>query len=266
MSGRRAMSDQNLIVEQSGPIARVTVNRPKVLNALNRATLAELQETFSSLGANPAVRAVVLTGAGEKAFIAGADISELASLGPLAARAFASEGQRLCDRISRLSKPVIAAINGFALGGGCEVALACHIRIASSNARLGQPEVNLGVIPGWGGTQRLPRLVGRGRALDLLLTGDAIGAEDAFRIGLVNRVVEPEALLPACEETATKIAARGPLAVRLVLEAVQRGLEGSLAAGIDVEADAFGLAASTSDWREGTAAFLEKRKPSFRGE
>ena len=260
------MSDQNLIVEQSGPIARVTVNRPNVLNALNRATLAELQETFTSLGANTAVRAVILTGAGEKAFIAGADIRELATLGPLAARAFASEGQRLCDRISRLSKPVIAAVNGFALGGGCEVSLACHIRIGSSNARIGQPEVSLGVIPGWGGTQRLPRLIGLGRALDLLLTGDPVGAEDAHRMGLLNRVVEPEALLATCEEIATKIASKGPLAVRLALEAARRGLEGSLAAGLDVEADAFGLAASTSDWREGTTAFLEKRKPSFRGE
>lgn len=260
------MSDANLIVEQSGPIARVTINRPKVLNALNRATLGELQETFTSLGANPAVRAVVLTGAGEKAFIAGADINELATLGPLGARAFACEGQRLCDRISNLAKPVIAAVNGFALGGGCEVALACHIRIGSANARLGQPEVNLGVIPGWGGTQRLPRLVGLGRALELLLTGDPVGAEEAHRMGLLNRVVESEALLEACEETATKIASKGPVAVRMVLEAARRGLEGSLAAGLDVEADAFGLAASTSDWREGTTAFLEKRKPSFRGE
>jgi enoyl-CoA hydratase len=260
------MSEANLIVEQSGPIARVTVNRPKVLNALNRATLAELNETFTSLGANAAVRAVILTGAGEKAFIAGADINELATLGPLAARAFAYEGQRLCDQISSLSKPVIAAVNGFALGGGCEVSLACHIRIGSSNARLGQPEVNLGVIPGWGGTQRLPRLVGLGRALELLLTGDAVRADDAYRLGLLNRVVEPEALLPTCEEIATKIASKGPLAVRLAMESARRGLEGSLAAGLDVEADAFGLTASTSDWREGTSAFLEKRKPSFRGE
>ena len=260
------MSEANLIVEQSGPIARVTVNRPAVLNALNRATLAELQETFASLGANTAVRAVILTGSGEKAFIAGADIRELATLGPLAARAFAAEGQRLCDRIMCLSKPVIAAVNGFALGGGCEVCLACHLRIGSTNARLGQPEVNLGVIPGWGGTQRLPRLVGLGRALELLLTGDPIRAEEAHRIGLLNRVVEPDALLPACEEIATKIASKGPLAVRLALEAARRGLDGSLAAGLDVEADAFGLAASTSDWGEGTSAFLEKRKPSFHGE
>lgn len=260
------MSEKNLIIEQSGPIARVTINRPKVLNALNRQTLGELLEAFTSLDANGAVRAVILTGAGEKAFIAGADIRELATLGPLAARDFSVYGQRVCNLIQGLTKPVIAAVNGFALGGGCEVAMSCHIRIGSTAARLGQPEVNLGVIPGWGGTQRLPRLVGLGRALELLLTGDPVKADEAVRIGLLNRVVEPDALLGTCEEIASKIASKGPIAARLVLEAAHRGLEGSQIAGLDVEADAFGLTASTADWREGTAAFMEKRKPAFRGE
>jgi enoyl-CoA hydratase len=260
------MSYQNLIVDDGGPVARVTIHRPDVLNALNRATLGEIVTAFTALGRNAAVRAVILTGAGEKAFIAGADIRELKDLSPLAAHEFAREGQLVCSLISRLGKPVIAAINGFALGGGCEVALACPIRIGSRKAKLGQPEVNLGVIPGWGGTQRLPRLVGLGRALEMILSGDLIGAEDAYRIGLLNRVVEPEELIPTCETLARKIASRGPLAVRLALDACQRGLEGSLAEGLALEADAFGLAASTTDWREGTGAFLEKREPSFRGE
>jgi len=260
------MSYQNLIVEESGPVARVTINRPDVLNALNRATLGEIVSAFTALGRNAAVRAVILTGAGEKAFIAGADIRELKDLSPLAAHEFAREGQLACTVISRIGKPVIAAVNGFALGGGCEIALACTMRIGSRKAKLGQPEVNLGVIPGWGGTQRLPRLVGLGRAAEIILTGDPIGAEEAHRIGLLNRVVEPEELMPTCEAIASKIAGRGPLAVRLALDACQRGLEGSLAEGLALEADAFGLAASTADWREGTGAFLEKRAASFRGE
>ncbi len=259
------MSYQNLIVDDGGPIARVTINRPDVLNALNRATLGEIVAAFTALGRNAAVRVVILTGAGEKAFAAGADIRELKDLPPLAAHEFSREGQLACTVISRIGKPVIAAVNGFALGGGCEIALACSIRIGSRKAKLGQPEVNLGVIPGWGGTQRLPRLVGLGLALEAILTGDAIGAEEAYRIGLLNRVVEPEELLPTCEAIARKIAARGPLAVRLALDACQRGLEGSLAEGLALEADAFGLAASTADWREGTGAFLEKREPGFRG-
>jgi enoyl-CoA hydratase len=259
------MSESNLIEERKGPVAVITVNRPKVLNALNRQTLSELREAFTGLSADREVQVILLTGAGEKAFIAGADIRELADLSPLEARAFAREGQQVCDLISNCSKPVIAAINGFALGGGCEVSMACHMRIASKNAKLGQPEVNLGVIPGWGGTQRLARLVGLGRAVELILTGDTIPAEEAYRIGLVNRVVDQDALLPTCEEIAGKIAGKGPLAVRLGLEAARRGLEGTLNAGLAIEADAFGLCASTSDWREGTAAFLEKRKPSFKG-
>jgi enoyl-CoA hydratase len=260
------MGYQNLIVEASGPVTRVTVNRPEVLNALNRATLAEIVAAFSAIGRDPAARVVILTGAGEKAFIAGADIKELKDLPPLAASEFAREGQLACTVISRIGKPVIAAVNGFALGGGCEVALACTIRIGSRKAKLGQPEVNLGVVPGWGGTQRLPRIVGLGRAAEIILTGDPIGAEEAHRIGLLNQIVEPEELMPTCEAIAGKIASRGPLAVRLALGACQRGLEGSLAEGLALEADAFGLAASTADWREGTSAFLEKRAPNFRGE
>ncbi|MBD3161009.1 MAG: hypothetical protein GF346_02505 [Candidatus Eisenbacteria bacterium] len=259
------MSEPNLILQIEEPLARLTVNRPAVLNALNRETLAELREAFASLDANEAVRAVVLTGAGEKAFIAGADIKELAGLPPLEAKEFAEAGQGVCDAIAGMNKPVIAAVNGFALGGGCEVALACHLRFGSTKARLGQPEVNLGVIPGWGGTQRLPRLVGRGAALSILLTGDPVDATEALRIGLLDRVVEPEALLSTCEETAKRIAARGPLAVRLLLAATRRGVDVPLPAGLAIEADAFGLAASTDDWREGTTAFLEKRKPEFRG-
>jgi enoyl-CoA hydratase len=259
------MAIENLIVEEKGPIAVLTVNRPKVLNALNRQTLAEVRATIGGLLVKQQIQVIIVTGAGERAFIAGADITELADLSPLEARGFSQEGQSVCDLIAESTKPVIAAVNGFALGGGCEVAMACHLRIASAKAKLGQPEVNLGVIPGWGGTQRLTRLVGLGRALEILLTGDPIRADEAMRIGLVNRVVEPEDLLPTCEELAGKIASRGPLAVRLTLEAARRGVEGSLAAGLAIEADAFGLAASTSDWREGTAAFLEKRAASFRG-
>jgi enoyl-CoA hydratase len=259
------MDFKNLIVEQNGPTTRVTVNRPEVMNALNGETLEELRAAFEALSSNPDVRAVILTGAGEKAFIAGADIKELAPLGALDARSFARRGQHVCHQIAWLGKPVIAAVNGFALGGGCEIALACHIRIGSTKARMGQPEVNLGVIPGWGGTQRLPRLVGLGRGLEMILTGDPVQAEEALRIGLLNRVVEPDQLLPVCEEMAGKIAARGPVAVRLSIDVAQRGLDGGLGNGLIAESDAFGLAASTADWREGTAAFLEKRKPAFRG-
>lgn len=260
------MAYENLIYEQVGPIARITVNRPEVLNALNRATLDELGQAVAHVGEDGSVRAVILTGAGPKAFIAGADIGELAGLGVMQARRFARQGQHVLQRLQRLGKPVIAAVNGFALGGGCEVALACHLRIGSTKARLGQPEVNLGVIPGWGGTQRLPRLIGMGRALEILLSGEPVGAEEALRIGLLNRVVEPEQLLPACEALAATIASRGPAAVRLTMEAAQRGVETSLINGCLIEADCFGLAAATSDWREGTSAFLEKRKAVFKGE
>jgi enoyl-CoA hydratase len=260
------MEFENLLVRTDGPIATITVNRPQVLNALNAATIAELTSALAAAADDPNVVVVILTGAGEKAFIAGADITELATLPPMEARRFARKGQQLTHTIQWLGKPVIAAVNGFALGGGCEVALACHLRIGSTNARLGQPEVNLGVIPGWGGTQRLPRLVGLGRALEILLSGDPVPADEAWRIGLLNRVVELPALIATAEEMARKIASRGPAAVRLTLEVAQRGLDAGLAPGLLVEADAFGLAASTHDWREGTAAFLEKRKAAFKGE
>jgi enoyl-CoA hydratase len=256
---------ENLIYEQDGPIARITVNRPDVLNALNRATLDELGQAVERAGDDTSVRAAIITGAGPKAFIAGADIGELATLGALEARSFARRGQQVLHRIQWLGKPVIAAVNGFALGGGCEVALACHLRIGSTKARLGQPEVNLGVIPGWGGTQRLPRLVGMGRALEILMSGEPIGAEEALRIGLLNRVVEPDQLLPACEALATTIASRGPLAVRLTMDAAQRGIDMGMTDGCLIEADCFGLAAASSDWSEGTSAFLGKRKPAFSG-
>lgn len=257
---------QKLIYKMDGGVATITINRPDVMNALNRATLDELEEAVRDAGSSGDVRALIITGAGEKAFVAGADINELADIGANAARAFARRAQHVFQQISGLGKPVIAAVNGFALGGGCELALCCHIRIGSTKARLGQPEVKLGVIPGWGGTQRLPRLVGLGRALEILLTGDPIGAEEALRIGLLNRVVEPDQLLTTCEQIAGKIAGQGPIAVRLTIDAAQRGLEGSLADGLLLEADLFGLAASTADWREGTAAFISKRRAEFRGE
>ena len=259
------MDFQHLIYEADGPIARITINRPEVLNALDRATMAELGGAVDRAGGDTSIRAVILTGAGQKAFIAGADISELTRMSPLEARQFARRAQDVCNRIQWLGKPVIAAVNGFALGGGCEVALACHMRIGSTKARLGQPEVNLGVIPGWGGTQRLPRLVGMGRALEILLTGEPVGAEEAHRIGLLNRVVEPEQLLATCEQIAGTIASRGPLAVRLTMDSALRGVDVDLAHGCLIEADSFGLAAASADWREGTTAFLEKRKPGFQG-
>ena len=255
----------NLLLEREGPIAIVTVNRPKVLNALNTQTLQELDRAIALLAADAGVHAVVLTGAGEKAFVAGADISELASLTPAAARDHAAMGQRVFDAIERMGKPVIAAINGYALGGGCELAMACTIRIASETAKLGQPEVNLGLIPGFAGTQRLPRLVGAGRALELLLLGDPIDAGEALRIGLVNKVVAPAALAEEARRVAAALAAKAPLAVRYILEAVHGGAQSTLAEGQAAEAALFGLTAATDDMREGTRAFLEKRNPEFKG-
>ena len=251
--------------ETKDGIAVVTVNRPDKLNALNEQVVAELTECFRALGADPAVRAVILTGAGEKAFIAGADIAVLATCDSIAAKENARKGQLLTLAIERLGKPVIAAINGFAFGGGCELAMACTLRVASENAKLGQPEVKLGLICGYGGSQRLPRLVGRGRALELLLTGDPIDAAEAHRIGLVNRVTKRETLLADCEAIAKKIIAVGPLAVRFTIEAVDGGLGGSLDEGLELEAGLFGLCFSTQDMREGTAAFLEKRAARFQG-
>ena len=246
-------------------IARVTINRPEKLNALNATVFAELGDAVGHIESDDAVRAVILTGAGSKAFAAGADIGELTEQGPMEGKTRALTGQGVMRRLERCGKPVLAAVNGFALGGGCELAMACHLRIAAENARFGQPEVKLGLSPGYGGTVRLPRLVGRGRALELLLTGAIIDAQEAYRIGLVNRVVPADRLLPETEELARAILEQGPIAVRLVLEAVDAGLDLTVDEALLLEANHFGLLSSTADMREGTAAFLAKRKPRFEG-
>jgi enoyl-CoA hydratase len=256
----------NLQIAREGPIALLTVNRPQVLNALNGQTLVELGQAAEDLRRDAATRVVIVTGAGEKAFVAGADISELAELAPAQAQDRALLGQRVFDAVEQMGKPVIAAINGFALGGGCELAMACTLRIAADTARLGQPEVNLGIPPGFAGTQRLSRLVGKGAALDLLLTGRHVSAEEALRIGLVNRVVPAADLLTAARALATELAAKAPLAVRYIIDAVHRGSDVPFAEGAYLEASLFGLAFSTADMREGTRAFLDKRKPAFKGE
>jgi enoyl-CoA hydratase len=260
------MAFDNLLLERDAAVAIVTINRPKVLNALNMQTVAELGLVMRELKDDAAVRAVVLTGAGDRAFAAGADITELASLTPGAAREYARAGQRVFDTIEQLGKPVIAAINGYALGGGCELAMSCTLRLAAERARLGQPEINLGLIPGYGGTQRLPRLIGRGRALEMLLTGLTLDAAEAHRIGLVNRVVAFEELMGAARTLATSLAAQPAIAVRHLLEAVGLGLDMPLGDGCEHEAALFGLTAASEDMREGTRAFLEKRQPSFKGQ
>ena len=259
------MSYETLLVEKKDNIAIVTINRPKVLNALNATVIEELEKAFTELKNDPEVGAVILTGAGEKAFVAGADISGLVELNPLEGKEFAEKGQAVFNLIENLGKPVIAAINGFALGGGCELAMACTIRIASEKAKLGQPEVNLGIIPGYGGTQRLPRLVGKGRAMELILTGRMVDASEAYQMGLVNKVVAPEKLLDEAIEMAKVILSKGPLAVKFAMEAVNRGLEVNLEEGLKIEADLFGICCATEDKVEGTKAFLEKRKPNFKG-
>ena len=256
---------ENLILDIAGRIARVTVNRPKVLNALNEKTVREIHTIFASLRENADVGVVILTGAGEKAFVAGADINELAVMTPLQGEASSKLGQAALREIETLGKPVIAAVNGFALGGGCELALACHIRFASENARLGLPEVGLGIIPGYGGTQRLPRIVGLGHALELITTARVIDAQEALRIGLVNRVLPAAELIPHCEKVAGEILSRGALAVRYAMDAAIRGMETDLTQGLDREAGNFGLLAATTDMHEGLKAFLEKRKPTFTG-
>jgi len=259
------MAFENLIVEESGGVLVVTVNRPRVLNALDARTLDELDAVVTDAAARDDVRVLVLTGAGEKAFVAGADINELAVQSPVEGREHARRGQALFDRLERLGKPVIAAVNGFALGGGCELAMACTIRLAADTAKFGQPEINLGLIPGYAGTQRLPRLVGRGRALELLLTGAPITADEALRIGLVNRVVPAGQLMTEARALAGALAAKPAVAVRYILEAVAAGLDMSFADAERYEAAHFGLAFATDDMREGTKAFLEKRKPEFKG-
>ncbi len=260
-----SMTFENLIVDVTDRIARVTVNRPKVLNALNEKTVREIHAAFASLRENTDVGVVILTGAGEKAFVAGADINELAVMTPLQGEASSRLGQAALREIETLGKPVIAAINGFALGGGCELALACHIRFASENARIGLPEVGLGIIPGYGGTQRLPRIVGLGLALELITTARMIDAQEALRIGLVNRVLPAAELIPHCEKVAGEILGRGALAVRYAMDAAIRGMETDLTQGLEREAGHFGLLAATADMHEGLKAFLEKRKPTFTG-
>ncbi len=259
------MSYTNILLETRAPLAVITLTRPQVLNALNAATLAELAEALEAVAADATVRVVLLAGAGPKAFAAGADISELASLDEPAGRAYAEYGQSLFRRIETLGKPVIAVIQGFALGGGCELAMACTLRIASEAAKLGQPEVKLGVIAGFGGTQRLPRLVGRGAALKLLLTGAMISASEALRIGLVDEVVPAEGLSARAEALALEIAAQAPIAVERTLIAVDKGLDMTLEDGLAEEARHFGHCCSTRDKAEGTAAFLAKRAAVWSG-
>ena len=256
---------ENLLYEKKGAIAYVTLNRPKVLNALNRQTWNELRTVFEDARDDPEIRGVILTGAGDKAFIAGADIGELANVTAVAAEQSSSYGQAVLDLIENLGKPVIAAVNGYALGGGCETAMACTIRVAAEHAKFGQPEVTLGLIPGGGGTQRLPRLVGKGRALQLILSGGMIDAQEAYRIGLVNEVVPAGDLLARAEAILKQIFANAPVAVKFSLEAVNRGLETNLAEGLSLEASLFGLCAGTGDKAEGTSAFLSKRAPQFHG-
>lgn len=259
------MQFNNLILATEGAIATVTINRPKALNALNRETLEEMRCCFEGLAGNEEIRAVIITGGGEKSFVAGADIAFMHTLDVLSARKFALLGQKVLSTIENLPQPVIAAVNGFALGGGCELALACDMRFASDNAKFGQPEVNLGVLPGFAGTQRLPRLIGKGLANELLFTGNIIDAAEACRIGLVNRVVTQDHLLPLCREIAEKIASRGPVAIRLCKEVVNSGMEIDLARACQYEADQFALCFASSEQKEGMSAFLEKRSPQFQG-
>jgi enoyl-CoA hydratase len=259
------MQYEHILAEISDAIAVVTLNRPKVLNALNTALLAELDAALDALSADDAVRAVIITGAGEKAFAAGADISELAAVNGVEGQALAARGQRVFGKLETLGKPVIAAINGFALGGGCEMALACTLRIASEGAKLGQPEVKLGIIPGYGGSQRLPRLVGKGAALKLILTGEMIGAAEALRIGLVEEVTPASELMPRAKALAATIAGMAPIAVRQCIAAVHAGYDLPLDEALAHEAALFGICCGTADKAEGTKAFLEKRTANWQG-
>ena len=256
---------QNIRFEKKNQIAYITVDRPKVLNALNMATMQELKQAFADIKDDAEVRVVILTGAGEKAFVAGADIGELGQQTPVSAKEYTHRGQAIVDAIEDLGKPVIACVNGFALGGGCELALACTMRIASENAKLGQPEVKLGLIPGYGGTQRLARLVGKGIAMQLVLTGEMISAQEAHRIGLVNEVVPAAELIARAEAIAAKIIANAPLAIQYAMEAVNHGLDLPLADGLFLEATLFAVCCATDDKNEGTKAFLEKRAAQFKG-
>ena len=259
------MNYQTLLFELKDGIAFITVNRPDKLNALNDQVMLELGKAAEQIATEAEIRGAILTGAGPKAFVAGADIGDLARQGPFDGKARAQRGQGVLRRLETCGKPVIAAINGFALGGGCELAMACHMRIASENAKFGQPEVKLGIAPGYGGTQRLPRLVGKGIAMHLILTGEMIDAQEAHRIGLVNKVVPAADLLAEAEKMMRGILAMGPLAVRLALEAIDQGLEMTLDEGLLLEANHFGLLAATQDMKEGLTAFLEKRSAKFQG-
>jgi enoyl-CoA hydratase len=259
------MAYENILYEKKNGIAYITFNRPKALNALNRKTVEELQHALLDARGDEAVRILILTGAGEKSFVAGADIGELAVQTPVNGKEFSLYGQSVFHLLETMGKPSICAINGFALGGGCELALSCTIRIASKTAKLGQPEVKLGILPGYGGSQRLARLCGKGVAHELCLTGEMVSAEEAHRIGLVNHIFEPADLIPAAEAMAKKIIANGPIAVKFTMEAIERGVEMPLEEGLFLEATLFGVACATEDMREGTKAFLEKRPPQFNG-
>jgi enoyl-CoA hydratase len=260
-----ALKLDNVLYEKRSGIAYVTLNRPKVMNALNSSTWNDLRTAFDNARDDAAVRGVILTGAGDTAFIAGADISELAHASAIEAERSSRFGQQVLDLIENLGKPVIAAVNGFALGGGCETAMACTIRIAVEHAKFGQPEVKLGLLPGGGGTQRLPRLVGKGRALQLILSGGMISAQEAWRIGLINEIVQPADLIQRAEAILQEIAANAPIAIKYSLEAVNQGMDTSQSKGFALEASYFGLCAGTEDKKEGTSAFLEKRAPHFHG-
>src|ERR1700676_1663335 len=264
-SPRATLALANVQYEKKGSIAYVAVNRPRVLNALNTPTWTDLRAAFEDAKTDASVHGAILTGAGDKAFIAGADISELADVDAYGAEEPSRFGQGVLDLVENLGKPVIAAINGFALGAGCETAMACTMRIATEHAKFGQPEVKLGLPPGGGGTQRLPRLVGKGRALQLILTGEIISAQEAYRIGLVNEVVSAVDLIPRAETILKQIAGNAPIAIKFSLEAANKGLETSQSEGLALEASYFGICAATEDKKEGTSAFLEKRAPKFRG-
>lgn len=259
------MNLENILYNVENGVAVVTFNRPKVLNALNNQTIEELAIIVEDLQKNKAVKGVIITGSGEKAFISGADINELSAIDSLQGKAFARKGQKVYLALENLGKPVIAAVNGYALGGGCELAMACHIRLASENAVFGQPEVNLGIIPGYGGTQRLPRLIGKGPALEIILSGKMISAQEALRLGLVNRVVPADQLMEEAKTLLATILSRGPLAVKYALEAVNHGLNMNIEEAMDYEASLFGLLCATEDMKEGTKAFVEKRHPEFSG-
>lgn len=257
------MEFKNIKLELNEGVSLIAIDRPKSLNALNLETLKEIDQALEEVKENEEVKVVIITGAGEKAFVAGADISEMKDMNPLKAKEFAEFGQKVFRKIELMKKPVIAAVNGYALGGGCEMAMACDIRIASHNAKFGQPEVGLGIIPGFGGTQRLPRIVGMSKAKELIYTGDMIDAEEALRIGLVSKVVEQEKLLEEAYNIAKKIMSKGMIAVRLAKEAINIGINADIETGMSYEAKAFAVCFATEDQKEGMAAFLEKRAPKF---